>query len=45
MALIIGFFTFIGAWIFAIVDAYNMAKNGTVKLGFLKLYPKWNLHG
>jgi TM2 domain-containing membrane protein YozV len=33
MALIIGFFTFIGAWIFAIVDAYNMVKKQNSKIG------------
>jgi len=26
MALIIGIFTFIGTWIFAVADAYNMVK-------------------
>jgi hypothetical protein len=26
MALIIGFFTFIGTWIFAVIDAYRMVK-------------------
>ena len=33
MALIIGFFTFIGAWTFAIVDAYNMVKKQNSKIG------------
>ncbi len=33
MALIIGFFTFIGTWIFAIVDAYNMVKKQNNKTG------------
>jgi len=40
MVLIIEFFTFVGAWIFAIVDAYNMVKKQNSKLEFLKLYPK-----
>jgi hypothetical protein len=26
MALIIGFFTFFGIWIFAVADAYNMVR-------------------
>jgi hypothetical protein len=26
MALLIGFFTFVGTWIFALIDAYMMVK-------------------
>jgi TM2 domain-containing membrane protein YozV len=32
MALLIGFFTFIGAWIFGIADAYKMVKKQNEKI-------------
>lgn len=33
MALIIGFFTFFGTWVFAVIDAYNMVKKQNDKIG------------
>jgi len=34
MALLIGFFTFVGAWIFGIVDAYKMVKKQNEKIEY-----------
>jgi TM2 domain-containing membrane protein YozV len=34
MALIIGFLTFFGTWIFAVVDAYNMVKRQNDRIGW-----------
>jgi TM2 domain-containing membrane protein YozV len=33
MALIIGFFTFFGTWVFAVADAYNMVKKQNDEIG------------
>ncbi len=33
MALLIGFLTFLGAWVFAVVDAYKMVEKRNSKIG------------